>query len=115
MTKYIDADALLEKVWDADTRIGYVQVVDVGDIQDAPAADVAEVVQTAWISVKDRLPDAHDEKYLCHYRYGKGNIYFTSVLDWYGTDGKPHFQYEGCNGMKVTHWMPLPEPPKEEA
>ena len=27
---------LLTKAWDADTRAGYVQVVDVGDIKDAP-------------------------------------------------------------------------------
>lgn len=34
--RLIDADALLEKAWDANTRIGYVQVVDVGDVIDAP-------------------------------------------------------------------------------
>ena len=34
--RIIDADALLEKAWDADTRAGYVQVVDVGDILEAP-------------------------------------------------------------------------------
>ena len=34
--RLIDADALLEKAWDADTRVGYVQVVDVGDIEEAP-------------------------------------------------------------------------------
>ncbi len=31
-----DLDVLVEKAWDADTRCGYVQVVDVGDILDAP-------------------------------------------------------------------------------
>lgn len=44
MAEYIDREELLKKAWDADTRIGYVQVVDVGDILDAPAADVAPVV-----------------------------------------------------------------------
>lgn len=37
--RLIDADALLEKVWDADTRAGYVQVVDRGDIESAPTID----------------------------------------------------------------------------
>ena len=37
--RLIDGDALLEKAWDADTRIGYVQVVDVGDIADAPTIE----------------------------------------------------------------------------
>lgn len=39
--RLIDADALMEKVWDADTRIGYVQVVDRGDIEAAPTIDHA--------------------------------------------------------------------------
>ena len=43
MARYIDADALLEKAWDADTRIGYVQVVDVGDVIDAPTVSPDEV------------------------------------------------------------------------
>lgn len=34
MARYIDADKLLKKKWDADTRCGYVQVVDIGDIND---------------------------------------------------------------------------------
>lgn len=36
--RLIDADALLNHVWDADTRCGYVQVVDRGDIEEAPTA-----------------------------------------------------------------------------
>ena len=37
--RLIDAAALKEKVWDAETRCGYVQVVDVGDIDDAPTIE----------------------------------------------------------------------------
>lgn len=33
--RLIDADSLLEQRWDADTRCGYVQVVDVGSIEEA--------------------------------------------------------------------------------
>ena len=35
MSRLIDADALKEKAWDADTRCGYVQVVDVGAPENA--------------------------------------------------------------------------------
>lgn len=49
MAEYINRKALLKKAWDADTRIGYVQVVDVGDILDMPVADVAPVVHGRWI------------------------------------------------------------------
>lgn len=34
--RLVDADALKENRWDADTRCGYVQVVDVGEIDNAP-------------------------------------------------------------------------------
>lgn len=37
-----DLDALKEKVWDADTRCVYVQVVDLGDIEEAPTIIPAE-------------------------------------------------------------------------
>lgn len=45
--RLIDADALLEKVWDADTRVGYVQVVDRGDIEEAPT--IEERKSGKWI------------------------------------------------------------------
>lgn len=49
MAEYINRKALLQKAWDADTRIGYVQVVDVGDILNMPVVDVAPVVHGQWI------------------------------------------------------------------
>lgn len=39
MDDLISRKALLEKAWEADTQCGYVQVVDVGDIEDAPTID----------------------------------------------------------------------------
>lgn len=46
--RLIDADALKEKAWDADTRCGYVQVVDVVDIDDAPTIepDITHCMET---------------------------------------------------------------------
>lgn len=43
MAEYINREALLQKAWDADTRVGYVQVVDVGDILDMPSAKVVSL------------------------------------------------------------------------
>lgn len=48
MYDLISRKALLEKAWEADTQCGYVQVVDVGDIEDAPAVDAAPVVHGRW-------------------------------------------------------------------
>lgn len=48
MYDLISRKALLEKAWEADTQCGYVQVVDVGDIEDAPVVDAAPVVHGRW-------------------------------------------------------------------
>ena len=45
---------LLEKAWDADTRVGFVQVVDVGDIKDAPPVH-AEPRTGHWIECEDEV------------------------------------------------------------
>ena len=60
-----------------------------------------------WISVKDRLPESEEERVLVRIKY-KELIYGVPSLD---TD-----RYKNNNwvryGEYVTHWMPLPEPPK---
>ena len=71
--------------------------------------------QPRWISVEERLPEC-DQRVLCRYTFGDdGRMYFYQVLDYYATDPQPHFQHTlGDSKMRVTHWMPLPEAPKEE-
>lgn len=66
-----------------------------------------------WISTEERLPE-QDGHYLCNFRFGyHSDMTFTRVLDYYATDAVPHFQHTlGDTTMKVTHWMPLPQPPK---
>lgn len=70
-----------------------------------------------WISVKERLPDAaQGEDCVLGFVNGyNGQITFTDAYlfvkydyaenAWWSED----YDIEGC---KVTHWMPLPEPPK---
>lgn len=75
------------------------------------AIDHAETIdyvpRQQWISVKDRLPD--DEKdVLCY--LGDAILRFTTVG--YLLDGE--WRGDGFPLRYVTHWMPLPEPPKEE-
>lgn len=68
-----------------------------------------------WIPVSERLPEK-DGRYLCSYHFGDyPKMRFTQVLDYYATDIVPHFQHTlGDGSMKLTHWMPIPEPPKGE-
>ena len=60
-----------------------------------------------WISVKDRLPEKWEDVLIC-------NCYSEVDTDmiWENPSGSFEFYFEGGN---VTHWMPLPEPPKEDA
>lgn len=64
-----------------------------------------------WIPVTARLPEG-DGHYLCRYRFNGAGSTFYQTLDYYATDVQPHFQHEGTHGMRVTHWMPLPEAPE---
>lgn len=64
-----------------------------------------------WISVEDRMPNI-DGKVIACYHFKNSKMCFVGVLDYYFCDPNPHFQYAGTE-LVVTHWMPLPEPPKE--
>ena len=63
-----------------------------------------------WISVKERLPQ---EKVDCivHYKhaYCDNDDYWAIGMCFY--DGE---KFQLNSAYKVTHWMPLPEPPKGE-
>ena len=63
-----------------------------------------------WISVEERLPE-DGENVLAIDSEGKTEVCF------YETEHKGVFQMCGglCKIFNITHWMPLPEPPKEEA
>lgn len=69
-----------------------------------------------WISVEDRLPE-NPKDVLCYYRFGRGDgdlgMMFVGTLCYFCFDKNPHWQHSET-GLVVTHWMPLPEPPKGE-
>lgn len=58
----------------------------------------------SWISIKDRLPN-RDTWVLVFARQGS---YMNFKVDYITRDGI------WFNSVRVTHWMPLPEPPKED-
>jgi hypothetical protein len=67
-----------------------------------------------WIPVTERLPGKMGQ-YVYRYVFGENMDYpFYQVLWYFANLEKPHFQHEGSMGLTVTHWMPLPEPPKGE-
>ena len=79
-----------------------------------------------WISVKDRIPDAAGYACLvCATNvFGQQSVFiaFTGYGDfkWYTMDttkiGKfVHGDNEVSEAWTITHWQPLPNPPKEES
>lgn len=66
-----------------------------------------------WISVKDLLPD-DKERYLIYVKGGRKEIaYYQPVGDKF-SNHEPFWQGSSCRFTSVTHWQPLPEPPKGE-
>ena len=61
-----------------------------------------------WISVKDRLPESGKEGVLIGLRWGEVDIGWCEDDRW-----RSEFVNEYEDG-EVTHWMPLPNPPKGE-
>lgn len=58
-----------------------------------------------WISIKDRFPEEKDSVHLI--TDGK-RVAYSEWTYW------PPYSWNLPHGMeKVTHWMPLPEPPKQ--
>lgn len=85
------------------------------------AADLLEqdAEKTSWISVKDRMPESGEEVIV--FAIGKydgfigDTVYAMSmILDRpSGKSWAVPWQYFDVD-YEITHWMPLPEPPKEE-
>ena len=61
-----------------------------------------------WISVKDGLPENGKESVLIALRWGEVDIGWCEDSRW---DSEFVNEYEDG---EVTHWMPLPQPPKGE-
>ena len=67
-------------------------------------ADVIEHGQE-WIPVKVRLPMPYENPVLVYDNSGVGMAWYSSTMGWVYRTGL------GC--VDITHWMPLPEAPKE--
>ncbi len=75
-----------------------------------------------WISVKDRLPESDEEVLVYNPRDGinLGEFDSEEVRGYYEKDGSYFItnsgwdvQYEWAPHENPTHWMPLPQPPKD--
>lgn len=71
-----------------------------------------------WISVTERLPEVSDLVLVIANGKPKENVELINaclIASFWGYEGWIADGFDGWDKLKVTHWMPLPEPPKEEA
>ena len=71
-----------------------------------------------WISVKERLPELGVSvlvAFKVKYRFGSTTAVETAMLQNFGFcgGGYDNFRTAEICETEVTHWMPLPKPPKE--
>lgn len=63
-----------------------------------------------WISVKERLPIDRIKKYLVAFQDAGGSI--VDMARYFPSDGWTCDNWDVPQNL-ITHWMPLPDPPKE--
>ena len=116
-----------EKLVDILDRFVYDDWYGNGDIADKLIANGVTVQKQEWISVTERLPQ-EDGSYLVTINSFNGCKYID--VRWFAKDGEIVDKYElaGQENVwyyydsewgyisidSVTHWMPLPQPPKGE-
>lgn len=79
-------------------------------------SEIIKLIESPWISVKDDLPCNHEEL-LDQESYNNETVIVLTAcgnsysLNW--MELKRHSEWEWHNIQNITHWMKLPELPKE--
>lgn len=104
--RLIDADCLKSEIQRRRKRYKTLTGVDMAMlVDDAPTVG-------GWISVKDRLPKVETEVLLVFpHNMAVGCI--NSRGYWKVNSGDDWYTFVADEETEPTHWMPLPEPPKE--
>ena len=110
--RLIDADALNNeagKLWSEMPDGEELSKELMKAINHAPTVDTDINVAGTWVSVDDRLP----EKNGVYITFCDDEGVFSALYERGRKQSEWTDDYEGYLDFDVTHWMPLPEPPKE--
>ena len=113
MARAIDANVAMKKIREymedfpnAHTRLAACRAIlsMLGDEDQIPTL----TPPNEWVSVEERLPAPTESLVLVYDGAGVGinMAWYSYAMGWKYRTGLP--------GVEITHWMPLPEPPKEE-
>lgn len=135
--RMIDADKLVDMLYDSeyttlcplDEVCGVIDACPTAEFAPVQNGELRDAVERDWISVEDRLPEEHESIFAKAYgtkRWADG-MFRTISADVLACiafdDGRKKTMtlrtHDGTWALSsvhrghVTHWMPLPEPPKE--
>ena len=116
--RLIDADALMESAKGYSPiqgeLCGYYDFAWLVNAE--PTVDATEVVRCNWIPISERLPE--DGRYVPVIVSGRvGNVRLdraVELAEFSMDEGWILEMWPDWENPTVTHWMPLPEPPKED-
>ncbi len=77
------------------------------------AKESAELLERRWIPVTERLPEDRSDVLVVAYWHERWGVY----MGWCAPERAAwsvHIGIGDRSDIAITHWMPLPEPPKEE-
>jgi hypothetical protein len=83
-----------------------------GIYYDLHIENIEEIKMSNWTNVKDELPSS-DGQYLVKFHKNPFNGKGMAVSE-FTESIYPNFDYDRIHLDSVTHWMELPEPPREE-
>ena len=109
MPRLIDADALMEYLEEYHCDDWLLNQYNADWIASWVEGQPTIEAEPRWIPATERLPEEYG-RYLCVKRIGKSGAVYVTVMN-----GDSHgFSVEHIYTDDVTHWMPLPEPPKAD-
>ena len=123
MARMIDTDRLPIKSWkktavafqdDYTAGAGTDWTLQVATAENRMLWEIISAIENAptltppneWVSVEERLPAPTENLVLVYDCTGVNMAWYSYAMGWKYRTGLP--------GVEITHWMPLPEPPKEE-
>ena len=91
--------------------LAYIQQLEQINADFAERTAQLEAQVPKWISVEDRLPEVGQKVMVCGLKKGMQVGAFRGLM----RAGRNRvWQWKKDVPLEVTHWMPLPEPPKKE-
>ncbi len=110
MSEYIERDALKKSIKEKANPVGCTHIIPqdvystvLSIVECEPAVDASEIMRGEWISVNDRLPE-RGKRVLVYSEYMRNSENGGISVNWGWMCHKKR--------TDITHWMPLPEPPK---